>query len=372
MVAKLPPGRHTDGHGLQLLVKPSGTRSWVQRVKIKGALRIDMGLGSYPLVSLAEAREDAIENRKLARRGIDPRGTRQPSLAMVADIYVNEVGTWKDGGAAFRQNMANHVTPKLGSVKVDMLSAAMVRDVILKLADAKPATAKIVNGQVGMLIGYAIGEGWRTDPNPCPAIRNILSKRGATTKHHDAVDWRDAPMAFDGIREAERRTPKTKAAMMFLALTAARTAEVRTMRWADVDGSVWTKPATATKTKREHRVPLSGAARALVDAMPRQGEFVFGNGKPMGARVLGEFLSANGIRTHTPHGWRSTFTDWARNHGVDPDVREQCLGHVTGSAVVQAYARDDLLEQRAAVMHDWAEYLSKVRIERGTLAEFIS
>ena len=265
------PGRYGDGYGLMLVVQPTGSKSWIQRLVVHGKRR-DLGLGPLDRVSLAQARKRAFENRNIAREGGDPAMGRSgvPTLAgaMESTIKVH-AATWKatsKNEAQFRSMFGAYVLPRFGGRPVNSITAADVLAILAPLQAEKAETARKLRQRLGMVFKWAVTQGHRAD-DPTAAIGAALPKRGKTTEHHRALPFAEVAPALDTIR-ASKAWPATKLVIEFLALTAARSGEVRAATWAEVDfeGRTWTVPAARTKTGAEHRVPLSGAALALLRA----------------------------------------------------------------------------------------------------------
>ncbi len=358
------PGSYVDGNGLMLRVKARGTRQWVQRITIHGR-RVDLGLGSAELVSLADARRVAAENRAVARTGGDPRRARVPTFAQAeAACFAERLETWRTDSPArsWRGTVDRHVLPRLGGVPVDQVGTAAVYEVLRPLAvSGRHATARAAGAAITAVLGWARIHEHRTEGSPVETVRRSLPRRAAGPKHHEALHWQEVGSALARI-DATGCAASTKRAIRFAALTAARQVEVRRATWdqLDLEGAVWTKPAESAKTGRAHRVPLSDQALAvlrgaLADTCGRG--LAFPGSRPgamLGDRVMTQALRGAGIAA-SGHGFRSSFKDWARQHEVDELLSEFALAHVEGSATVAAYARDDLLERRRPVMQQWAD-----------------
>ena len=375
-VRKLPAGKHVDGNGLMLVVQRSGSRSWVQRIMVHGK-RIDIGIGSADLVKLPEAREAAIDNRRLARQGKDPRAAKVPTLAECARRYVSEQaghGKWKDGGKVIAATLERDVIPAIGNVPVNRLGALNVKDAVIPLAKAgKVASARKAGHCISQVLEFATANEYRDRPNPVGDVLKNLPARRVATKHHDYVAWQDAPATLAAIR-ASSSTQAVRDAMEQIVLTAARTVEVRMMRWQDIDGRVWTRPVGAMKMKRAHRIPLSRQALAIIGRQPRRSEFVFcgATGKPLGRRTFRALVDQNNI-AGTVHGWRTTFTEYVRENmpDVSKEVRDVCLAHAVGNQVDAAYNQGDLLDARRPVVQAWADYVTDSPVA-GTLDRWLT
>ena len=367
MVRTAGPGSYVDGNGLMLRVKGSGTRQWIQRLTIHGR-RVDLGLGSAELVSLADARRTAADNRAIARTGGDPRRARVPSFAGAEEAcFAEKQETWRTESPArnWRVVMEKYVLPKLGGMPVDQIGTAAVYEVLRPIALAgKHATVRSAGAAITAVLEWARIQEFRSQGSPVETVRRSLPKRAAGPKHHDALHWSEVPGALAKI-DATGCAPSTKRAIRFTALTAARQIEVRRAAWEqfDIDSAVWVKPAASMKTGKAHRVPLSAQALGVLrEARPdtRGSGYVFPGSRPgamLGDKVMTQALRQAGIPA-SGHGFRSSFKDWARQHDVDELLSEFALAHVEGSATVAAYARDDLLEKRRPVMQRWGDCIS--------------
>ena len=374
-------GRYADGNGLYLHVAPSGARRWVQRLVIHGRSR-GLGLGSYALVSLAQARRKALANRKLARRGGDPLGAKPDSVGVptfenaagkVLDIYSQ---AWRDGSNTAKQwwaSMRDHVFPHIGGNTVDELTTADIMAALLPIWTSKHVTARKVRQRIGTVMRWAIAQGYRQDNPAGDAITAALPKRHTPVEHRPALPHREVAAAVATVRNADAWVG-TRLAFEFLVLTAARSSEVRLATWGEMDlvAMVWTVPGRRMKAKREHRVPLYGrAVEVLREAEPLRGagngagdeELVFPTvrGKALDAATLSKLVRNLGIAA-VPHGFRSSFRDWASERTDHPrEVMEAALAHAVRNQTEAAYARSDLFERRRHLMEDWGEYLKAVR-----------
>ena len=267
------PGRHGDGNGLYLLVKPSGAKSWVLRTVVQGR-RCDIGLGGYPLVSLAEARAAALDNRKLARAGGDPLALkRRPDIPTFEDAARTVIDvhkpTWRDGGKSAGQwsaSLRQHAFPRLGAKRVDTITTADVMAVLLPIWTEKAETARRVRQRISAVMRWAVAQGYRADNPAGDAIAAALPKAKGTRRHFRAVHHGEASDVIRAVRGSQASLA-SRLAFEFLVLTAARSGEVRGASWSeiDMDTAVWTIPGGRMKGGREHRVPLSGLALAILD-----------------------------------------------------------------------------------------------------------
>ncbi|MCY4514346.1 MAG: integrase arm-type DNA-binding domain-containing protein, partial [Candidatus Tectomicrobia bacterium] len=264
-VRNAKPGMYYDEHGLILRVMPTGSKQWVQRITIQGRRR-DLGLGGYPIISLAEAREQAFNNRKLARAGGDPLALRQrpnvPTFAEAAETVIElHKDTWKNGGksaAQWRSSLRDYVMPKLGKRRVDTITTADVMNVLMPIWTKKQETARRVRQRISAIMKWSVAQGHRQDNPAGDAISEALPKNGNSRKHQRALPYTEVASAIATVRQSGAGAT-TRLAFEFLVLTAARSGEVRLATWDEVDleAATWTVPAERMKAKREHRVPLS-------------------------------------------------------------------------------------------------------------------
>ncbi len=372
-VRSAPPGHHIDGNGLYLYVQPTGARSWIQRLVIRGK-RCELGLGPVALVPLAEAREKAVANRKLARTGGDPRAEKRrlqsmPTFAEAAAAVVEQKQAgWKNAEQvrAWRNSLRRYAFPRIGTRPVSEVESADVLAILSPIWHAKPVIAKAVRQRIHAVLEWAIAMNLRND-NPADRVRPVLGPQRNIVEHMRALPHRKVAAALAAVR-ASRKQPVDKLAFEFLVLTAARSGEVRGARWDEVDtaGRVWTLSARRMKMKRDHRVPLCGRAVEILDAartLPGAGPLVFspGGGRPLDVMRFRRLLKRCGIAC-VPNGFRSSFRDWAAEETDHPrEVIEAALAHVVQNPVEAAYARSDLFERRRRLMDDWAAYLAGER-----------
>ena len=364
------PGRYGDhdGAGLMLEVKPSGSKSYIQRIMVRGR-RHDIGLGSVQWTTLSEARAKSQANRKLARTGGDPLAAKRPDIPTFADasetVLKLHAATWRNAEAEasrWRATLREYAAKRIGSKRVDQITSQDVMAILLPIWGTKRATARRVRQRIAAVMKWAVAEGHRQDNPAGDAISAALPKNGAGTKHHTALPHKDVGAALETIRESQA-WPCTKRLMRLLVLTAVRSGEARGMRWDEIDwdAAVWTVPAARTKTNRAHRVPLSAEAlHVLSEAREAQThpDLVFPSqrGGVMCANTLNRLLALLDIPA-VPHGFRSSFRDWAGDTGHPRELAEAALAHVVGG-VEGAYARSDLLERRRALMDAWADYVT--------------
>lgn len=367
------PGLHGDGNGLYLKVDPSGAKRWIQRIVIEGKRR-DVGIGPLSLVTLAEAREKALENRKLARAGGDPLATKKRSMEVLtfkaAAEKVHELSkpTWRNDkhGDQWINTMTTYVFPVFGSKRVDTVTSADVLAALSPIWNSHPETARRVKQRMGSVFKWAMANGWRTD-NPAQTIGNALPKHDRSkVKHREALPYDAVAAAIQKVRSSEAGTA-TKLAFEFLVLTATRSGETREALWSefDLDKAIWTVPAARMKGKKLHRVPLPPRCIAILEEaakLKRDGDDIVFPGtkdkRPLSDMTLSKLMKELGIAA-VPHGFRSSFRDWAGEQTHHPrEVIEFALAHVIRDKAEAAYARSDLFEKRRTLMSDWQDYLS--------------
>ena len=340
-VRSAPPGRHADGNGLYLFVQPSGTRSWIQRLLVRGRRR-ELGLGSVALVPLGEAREKALANHKLARQGGDPlaekrRSQAVPTFAEAAmRVLEQKQGGWRNPRhpREWLSSLRRFAFPRIGKVPVSEVTSADVLEILTPLWHRKVATAKRVRQRLRAVPEWAVAMEYRID-NPCDRIGPVLGPQQDVTEHMQAVPHREVAAVIRKVR-ASTALPAARLALEFLVLTAARWGEVRWAEWAEIDrsGRVWTVPARRAKTNRRHRVPLCGRALEILEAAQALGTgagplvFTHGGGSPLHDSAVRRLLRQLGIAA-VPHGFRSSFRDWAGEETDHPrEVIEAALAHV--------------------------------------------
>ena len=372
-------GRYADGNGLYLHVDPSGARRWVQRLVIRGKSCV-LGLGSFALVSLAEARERALANRKLARSGGDPLGAERrtagvPTFAEATEqVIAIHREAWKDGEAMaqqWRATLHQYVHPHLGDKGVDRVTTADVMAALQPIWSTKNETAQRVRRRIGAIMRWAIAQGYRSDNPAGEAVTAALPRRPRQIRHMPALPYGEVSVALAGVRVSQAWTG-TKLAFELLVLTAARSGEVRLATWDEFDlaALVWTVPAARMKANREHRVPLCGRAVEVLGEAARLRDVVASveplvfpsrRGQALSDMALWKLVKQQGIAA-VPHGFRSSFRDWAAERTNHPrEVIEAALAHTVRNQTEAAYARSDLFERRRHLMNDWASYLDERR-----------
>ena len=363
-------GRYCDGQGLYLDVQPSSTRSWVQRLVIGGRRR-EFGLGGYPMVSLKDARAKAFANRQLARAGGDPLAEKRRAGVPMFSAAAQQVWTQLSPGWRSLKYAKNWISglkrvafPRLGKKLVTEVTSADVIEVLQPIWHSSPTTARRVRQRINSVLEWVVAMEFRTD-NPCDRIGRVLGLQQENVAHMRALPHREVATALETIRAAPTR-PVVKLALEFLVLTAARSGEARGAVWAEIDlaNRVWTIPALRMKAKREHRVPLCGRAVEILEMARTLGNgstplvFPTARGGLLKDMALSALLKKLKIAA-VPHGFRSSFRDWAAEETDHPrEAVEAALAHVVRNKVEAAYARSDLFERRQPLMDDWSAYVS--------------
>ena len=365
-------GLHADGNGLYLKVDTNGSKRWIQRIVINGKRR-DIGLGSAALVSLSEAREAALENRKSARAGGDPIAVKRLSQAVLsfkeAAEQVHELNkpTWRNEkhGDQWINTLEKFAYPTIGGKRISTITSADVLSVLSPIWNSHPETARRVKQRIGTVMKWAVAKGWRTD-NPADAIGQALPKHDRSkVKHRQALHYDKVADAIRKVHGSEAGLA-TKLAFEFLVLTATRSGETREAVWTevDMDKKVWTIPAERMKAKKPHRVPLTDRCMAILKEAKAlkqdDSDLVFPGtraDKPLSDMTLSKLMKELEIPA-VPHGFRSSFRDWAGEQTHHPrEVIEFALSQVIKDKAEAAYARSDLFEKRRALMDDWSSYI---------------
>ena len=366
------PGRYGDGrgsHGLSLLVKPTAngrlSKTWSQRLRIGGKV-VSLGLGSYPAVSLALARDRALTNRQAVEEGRDPRRrhavTFTDAMTAVIDLHRPNWKPTSNTEQQWRSLLAHHIEPTIGTMPVADVTAADIASVLDRVWD-RPELARRTVRRISTTMKWAMGRGLR-ETDPTEAAKAAMPKHRARVEHRRALHHSEVADALDRVRASEA-TPACRLGLELLALTATRPGEVRGAVWDefDLDAAVWTIPAERTKVGAEFRVPLS--SRAL-EVLGQARDLNGGEGLVFPSQATGRVLSDatfnKVMRDHdidaTSHGYRTSFRSWCSDTGVPRDVAEMALGHAVRDSVERAYARSDMLERRRPLMAAWSEYVA--------------
>lgn len=367
------PGTYADGGGLSLVVKPSGAKSWVLRVNVNGKA-IMRGLGVYPEVTLADARGNAASYKEALLNGNDPMIEKKSKAATIPtfDVLAAQVidlrrPTWSSDRHATQwvESLRLHASPTIGHKRVDTISTADVLACLMPIWNTKAETASRVQQRVKTVMDFAVAQGWIASNPANGALNAALPKRPRLKAHHPALPYAGVPAAITAVRESTADAT-TKLAFEFLVLTGARSSEVRGLTWAeiDLDALTWVVPAARMKARREHRVPLSDRAVAvLLEARElNDGNGLVFPGKRSKDGMLSDMAFTMLLRRcevdAVPHGFRSSFRDWmGERTSASWAIAEAALAHATGERASLGYFRSDLLEERRPVMQQWADFL---------------
>ena len=368
------PGRYGDGGGLYLVVTKGGSKKWVQRIVVHGRRR-DIGLGGFPTVSLAKARERAAEHQEAVAAGRDPLAEknkpapRVPTFREAAAAVVDlNAPRWraKKHATNWIQSLERHAMPRLGNMPVDRIAGADVLAVLTPIWGTHQETARRVRQRVRAVMRWAMAHGYREDNPAGEGIDGALPPMPAKRSHFRALPYQEVPAALQTIA-ASTSGVAAKECLEFLVLTAARSGEARGATWdeMDFDARLWTIPAERMKGRVDHRVPLSEAAIAALEAaaaLRDESGLVFPSSvrsRQLSDMTLTKILRTVGLAERaTVHGFRSSFRDWAAEcTNATYAAMELSLAHQVGNTVERAYARSDLLEQRRALMDQWAEFV---------------
>ncbi|MDE0064543.1 MAG: integrase arm-type DNA-binding domain-containing protein [Gammaproteobacteria bacterium] len=364
------PGLHGDGGTLYLAVAPGGSKSWIQRVTVAGRRR-DIGLGGYPVVSLAKARQRAMANRVAIADGIDPlvekRRSNTPTFrtAAVATFEANRP-RWRSErtARAWMQSLEKHAFPEIGGLRVNCIAQDDVLRILKPLWHTRPQLARKLRQRIRATLQWCQAHGHLTNNVAGEAIDGALPAMPAVKAHYRALPWAEVGSALNAIRNA-KVSESSRLCFEFLVLTAARSGEALAAAWAEIDleAREWRIPAERMKTGVVHAVPLGDAALGTLESARGLGgeRFVFPSPvrrcRPLGESSLLHILRKTGLAGRTTvHGFRSAFRSWAGEcTDADHAVMELCLAHTVGSAVERAYARSDLMDKRRTLLAAWAE-----------------
>ncbi len=388
VVSHSAKGRYADGGGLYLQVDANGGKQWIFRFQVKADAdaplkRVEMGLGGVKKVSLAVARDLAAQHRATVAAGLNPLEMKRAAPARAQSDKLAKLGrsfeavasamlATKDAGwrndkhrAQWRSTLATYAAP-LSAMDVGDVKTEHVLSCLQPIWTTKPETAARLRGRIEAVLNAARARGLTPEDRANPArwrghLDHLLPKRSKLSRgHHPALPWRDLPGFVLRLREREAVAAR---ALEFIILTAARSGEVRGMTWDEVDASqaVWVVPAERMKATKEHRVPLSRSALAVLKMAgePQPGAFVFPNDKgramsDMVFKALFDRMSATGV---TAHGFRSSFRDWAGDatNFAREDI-EAALAHTIGNKAEAAYRRGDAIDKRRRIMEAWADH----------------
>lgn len=365
----LGQGKHPDGQGLWLVKRNQRAGKWILRLSVSGKRR-EMGLGRWPDVSIAEARERAAEARKRLRDGVDPiverakekfRPNRLTVTEAINDCFEARKAELKQDGDAGRwlSPLNKHVIPKLGRLPIEEIDQHALKRVLEPIWHTKTEAAMKSLQRMNLTLKHAAALGLNVDLQATMKVRALLGKQRHTVSHIPSMPYQDVPAFYQWLAVQEG---VSALALRFLMLTLARTSEVRLATFDEIEGDIWTLPAERTKTAREHRIPLTDAALAVVEQCRKQSpnDYLFPayKGKPISDAAMSALMGRENLVAR-PHGFRATFRTWAEEQTDTPfEVKEAVLGHAVDTGVVGAYQRSDRLEKRRHVLGIWSKYLT--------------
>lgn len=364
----LPAGKYNDGQGLWLMKRARAHGKWILRFELHGRRR-EMGLGRYPDVGLAEARDAAEEARKLTRAGKDPIIEREKSKRAGKPLTLKQAtdgcfearkAELKGDGEAGRwmSPLTKHVLPKLGKYPVSEIDQHLLKDTLSPIWHKKAETAEKALNRINLVLKHAAALGLPVDLQATMKARALLGKQRHTVEHIPSLPYEDAPDFYKWLTKQDGVSPL---ALRFLILTLARTTEVRLTTRAEIDGTVWTLAAERTKTNRENRIPLVTEAAEVVKLAGElsTNEFLFPayRGHAISDMAMSKFMKDKGYDAR-PHGFRATFRTWVEEQTeAEFEVKEACLGHAVDTGVVGAYQRSDRFEKRKLLLEKWEAFL---------------
>ena len=396
---KLAVGKHHDGGGLGLFLRadPDGSKFWIQRITVNGK-RPELGLGSFPTVSLAQAREAAWKNKQTIRDGNDPRDIKEvktitPTFSQAVDEYLKfKLSEFRNDKhkAQWRSTLETYAFPVIGKKMIDAITVADVLSVLQPIWETKTETASRLRGRIENILSWAKVSGFRNGDNPALWKGNLSELLAKPSKikgeeHQPAIALSDIKRWWIDL---DQRDGTGKAAVQFMTLTVARSGEIRGMVWDEVEflsadraidfgcAAIWTIPPSRMKMGKQHRIPLQAQAVEVLKSLEAasKSKFVFASskGSPLSDMTLSAlmrrmhqsdvtagrgYFDGQSKRPAVPHGLRSTFRDWASECGYPREVAEMQLAHKVGSDVERAYRRTDMFAQRSAMMREWAKFI---------------
>ena len=381
------PGFHRADPTLYLRVAPGGSKQWVQRITIEGRRR-DMGLGAFPVVSLAKARQRAFEHRVAIVEGRNPlaerRKAKMPTFGQAAQKTFEALKSrWRNAKhtKSWMQTLQRHAFPILAEMPVDRIGREEMLRVLTPIWATRPETARRVRSRIRAVLQWAMAHGFVDRNMAGEVIDGALPNMRPTQSHFRSLSYSKVPAALETV-EASGTSESAKLCLRFVVLTAARSGEARLANWDEIDteNALWIIPAERMKAAREHRVPLSDAS---LDVLERAQQLRDGSGlvfpspyrpgKPLSDMTLTKVLRTTGLaKRATVHGFRTSFRVWASERtNADHAVMELSLAHAVGYSVEQAYARSDLLAKRRRLMQRWSEFLVKNEGEEAEVARHV-
>lgn len=365
----LDPGKYSDGQGLWLIKRNKAAGKWVLRLSQAGKRR-EMGIGRWPDVGIAEARERAHLARRQLRDGIDPIEERRRQRHVTKRVLVKDAiegcfearqAELKGDGIAGRwmSPLTTHVIPRIGNRPVENIDQHELKQLLEPIWHSKPKTAEKALNRINLTLKYAAALGLDVDLQAPMKARALLGKQRHQVTHIPSLPYQDMPKFFAWLRGKDHTAAL---ALRLLILTATRTSEIRLAQYSEIQEDVWTLPASRTKNGQEHRVPLTTEALEVLERMKTrsQNDFVFPTqrGKAMSDAAMATLLRREGYDAR-PHGFRATFRTWVEEQTETPyEVKETALGHKVDSKTVEAYQRSDRLEKRRVLLEQWGNYLA--------------
>lgn len=396
-IKNMKKGRLNDGGGLWINRKASGAMLWSFRYTFNGDSR-EMGLGAYPDIKVAEARDLAEKYRKMVDRKNperrDPvvaRTEKEKSIPTFTTAAASYILTHRHGWRNRKHiqqwihTMRDYAKPVIGDKKVNEITTEDVLTVLSPIWTTKTETAKRVQGRIENILDWATAMKFRSGENPARwrgHLNKLLSspKKTKTVRHHLAMPYDELPAFYTSLEQSDGLSAR---ALQLLILTGTRTGELLGGQWdeVDLDNKVWTIPAERMKARKEHRIPLTDEMLSILEGLPR----AVGNphlfpgarkGRPLSNMAMITVMRKRGFvkdgkyPAYTPHGFRSSFRDWAAEKSSFPrEVAEKVLGHVVGSEVERAYQRGDMFEKRRKMMESWCGFVTTVAAEKGKVVK---
>jgi integrase len=364
------PGRLGDGGGLWFNVTPTGSRSWVFRWNVDKK-PVEIGIGAFPALTLANARKKADAFREMIAIGQDPRIERQRlagnSFGEVADLFLKSMASrWSNEKTAWQwQHSLTETASAIRARPVKDIETADILKILKPIWQKTPETASRARMRLEHVLDYAKAQGWRENENPARwrgHLANLLPARDPdSVKHHAAMSWKDVPAFYSQLADQHGLAA---IALRFTILTASRTGETLGAQWSEIDfaAKVWSIPAERMKMSRPHEVPLPEAVIGILKPLQEAAfsKFVFPGmkpGKPLSNMAMENVLRRMKVDSATVHGFRSSFRDWAGDAtAFEREIAEAALSHVVGNTVERSYRRGTALEKRRALMQAWSDF----------------
>lgn len=372
-------GRHGDGFGLDLYVAPGGSKSWVQRIVVDGRRR-DLGLGGFPVVSLARARTMAAANRTAVAEGRDPladkRRASMPTFREAAEtVYQANLHRWRNGKhtKTWWQTLELYALPRLGRLPLDRIEPSDVLAVLEPIWGTRKETAKRVRQRIRSVLAWGMSHDFVGRNVAGEVLDGALPKSPKVKVHYRSLSYKEVPSALTVV-DKSGASLSARLCLRFLVLTAARSGEARGATWDEIEleERQWRVPAHRMKSGFEHRVPLSRAALEVLEVarmLKDESNLVFPSpvfpGRPMSDMTLTKVLRSTGLAARaTVHGFRGSFKNWSLEQTNEPwAVSETALAHALGDADEQAYATTDLFDRRRRPMEVWGDFVAPEKYE---------